>query len=93
MPQHWLVGVSRRTNEDIKKRLGIEQIYNLITSERWPYKTYQDFYHTRDKALMALLFLTASRITEVLSLKKEQFDFQADKNFIIIRNMILVKSY
>ena len=47
MPQPWLVGVSRRTNEDIKKRLGIEQIYNLITSETWPYKTNIDFYHSR----------------------------------------------
>lgn len=91
MPQPWLVGVSRRTNEDIKKRLGVEQIYNLITSETWPYKTNIDFYHTRDKALMALLFLTAGRISEVVSLRKEQFDFQADRNFIIIRNMILVK--
>jgi integrase len=89
--QPWLVNVSRRTNEDIKERLGIEQIYNLITSEIWPYKTERDFYITRDRALMALLFLTAGRVSEVLSLTKEQFDFQADKNFIIIRNMILVK--
>lgn len=40
---------------------------------------------------MALLFLTAGRISEVLSLTKEQFDFEADQNFVIIRNMILVK--
>lgn len=40
---------------------------------------------------MALLFLTAGRISEVLSLAKEQFDFEADRNFIIIRNMVLVK--
>ena len=91
MPQPWLVGVKRRTNEDIKKRLGIEQIYNLITSKTWPYKTQRDFYHRRDRALMALLFLTAGRISEVLSLTREQFDFEADGNFIIIRNMILVK--
>lgn len=91
MPQPWLTGVVRRTNEDIKKRLGIGQIYTLIVSETWPYKAEQDFHHTRDKALMALLFLTAGRVSEVLSLRKEQFDFEADKNFIIIRNMILVK--
>jgi len=91
LPRPWLVGVSRRTNEDIKKRLSLEQIYNLITSKSWPYKVGLDFYPIRDKALMALLFLTAGRISEVLSLTKEQFDFQADKNFIIIRNMILVK--
>ncbi len=91
MPQPWLVGVSRRTNEDIKRRLSLEQIYTLITSKSWPYKVGLDFYPVRDKALMALLFLTAGRISEVLSLSKEQFDFEADRNFIVIRNMILVK--
>ena len=91
MPQAWLVGVRRRTNEDIKKRLGLEQIYTLITEKMWPYKERKEFYFKRDRALMSLLFLTAGRISEVLSLTKEQFDTQADKNFIIIRNMILVK--
>ncbi len=91
MPQPWLVGVSRRTNEDIKRRLSLEQIYTLINSKSWPYKVGLDFYPIRDRALMALLFLTAGRISEVLSLTKEQFDFEADQNFIIIRNMILVK--
>jgi len=91
MPQPWLVGVSRRTNEDIKRRLSLEQIYTLTTSKSWPYKVGLDFYPIRDKALMALLFLTAGRISEVLSLRKEQFDFEADQDFVIIRNMILVK--
>lgn len=50
-----------------------------------------EYYELRDRALMALLFLTAGRISEVLSLTKEQFDFEADKNFLIIRNMLLVK--
>jgi len=80
MPRPWLVGVSRRTNEDIKRRLSLEQIYTLIISKSWPYRVGLDFYPIRDKALMALLFLTAGRISEVLSLTKEQFDFKADKN-------------
>ncbi len=91
MPRPWLVGVVLRTNEDIKKRLGLEQILRLITSETWPYRTNLAFYRTRDRAFMALLFLTAGRVSGVLSLRKEQFDFEADRNFIIIRNMILVK--
>lgn len=91
LPRPWLVGVKRRTNEDIKKRLGVEQIYSLITSKIWPYKERREFYYKRDRALMALLFLTAGRISEVLPLTKEQFDFQADRNFIIIRNVVLVK--
>jgi hypothetical protein len=91
MPQPWLVGVKRRTLEDIKARLGLEQIHNLITSKEWPYKTDWERYHKRDRCLMALLFLTAGRVSEVLSLTREQFDFEADRDFIIIRNMILVK--
>mgnify|MGYP001110564993 CR=1 FL=1 len=91
MPQPWLVGVKRRTLEDIKAHLGLEQIFNLITSKNWPYKTDMENYYRRDRCLMALLFLTAGRISEVLSLIREQFDFQADPNFIIIRNMVLVK--
>jgi integrase len=91
VPQPWLVGVKRRTLEDIKARLGLEQIFNLITSKTWNYKTDMENYYRRDRCLMALLFLTAGRISEVLSLTREQFDFQADSDFIIIRNMILVK--
>ena len=92
-PQPWLQGVHRRTLEDIKAHLGLEQIFNLITSKTWPYKINMDFYHRRDRCLMALLFLTAGRISEVLSLTREQFDFEADENFVIIRNMILVKRW
>lgn len=71
--------------------MGLEQIFTLITSKTWPYKTDMENYYQRDRCLMALLFLTAGRISEVLSLTKEQFDFDADPNFIIIRNMLLVK--
>jgi hypothetical protein len=50
-----------------------------------------DFYHARDRALMALLYLTCGRITEALSLKKSQFVMDEDPGFIIITNMIVVK--
>jgi len=33
MPQPWLETIKRRTLEDIKERLGIQQIYGLITCE------------------------------------------------------------
>ena len=91
MPQPWLVGVKRRTLEDIKEFLRPSQIYSLITAKTWPYKTQWNFYHARDKALMALLYLTCGRITEVLSLKKSQFVMDEDPDFIIITNMIVVK--
>jgi integrase len=91
MPRPWLIDVRRRTNEDIKKRLGLEQIYSLIAGKTWPYKQQREVYYKRDRALMSLLFLTAGRISEVLSLTREQFDCEADRNFVVIRNMILVK--
>jgi site-specific recombinase XerD len=73
MSQPWLVGVKRRTLEDIKEFLRPSQIYRLITVETWPYKTQMEFYQARDRALMSLLYLTCGRITEVLSLKKSQY--------------------
>jgi len=67
------------------------EIYEIITSKSWPYKTNKEFYESRDRALMALLYLTCGRITEVLSLTKKQFDLESEPNFVIIRNMIVVK--
>ena len=91
MPQPWLIGIKRRTLEDIKEFLRPTQIHQLITRKTWPYKTKFDFYYARDRALMALLYLTCGRITEVLSLKKRQFVMDEDPDFIIITNMIVVK--
>lgn len=91
MPQPWLIGVKRRTLEDIREKLSPAQIYELITAKTWPYKTELEFYHSRDRALMALLYLTAGRITEVLSLRKKQFQLDLDPDFLIITNMIVVK--
>jgi len=81
----------KRTLKDIKERLRPEEVYQLITMKTWPYATNQQFYHTRDRALLALLYLTAGRISAVLRLVKRQFDFDADPDFIIIRNMKVIK--
>jgi integrase len=83
--------VKRRTLEDIRRKLSPSQIYTLITVKTWPYKTQQNFYHARDRALMSLLYLTCGRVTEVLSLKKSQFQLDMDPDFVIIVNMIVVK--
>ena len=90
MPRPWLIGVKRRTLNDVYF-LRPSEIYELVTSKSWPYKTNREFYESRDKALMALLYLTCGRITEVLSLKRKQFDLESEPNFVIIRNMIVVK--
>jgi integrase len=81
----------KRDNENIESRLRPREIYELITSKTLPYKTEGKFYQSRDRALLALLYLTSGRITEVLMLKKSQFDFETDKEFIIIRDMKVVK--
>ena len=91
MPQPWLIGIKRRTLEDITEFLRPSQIYRLVIAKTWPYKTRMDFYNARDRALMALLYLTCGRITEALSLKKSQFVMDEDPGFIIITNMIVVK--
>jgi len=89
--QPWLQGVSRRTLRHIKRTYTPEEIYQLITSRSWPYRTWAPHYHKRDRCFLALLYLTAGRICEVLSLKRSQFDLKADPQFIIIRNMITEK--
>jgi integrase len=85
-----LIGIKRRTLNDVYF-LRPNEIYEIITNKTWPYKTNKEFYEKRDRALMALLYLTCGRISEVLSLKKKQFDLESEPDFIIVRNMIVVK--
>ena len=46
---------------------------SLIASEGWHYKSRQEFYLTRDRSLVALLYLGDFRISEVLPIIKKQF--------------------
>lgn len=62
------------------------QIYRVIHRGTWPYKTRQGFYHTRDLALAALLFLTSGRINEVLRVRKNQIiPDPEDPDFMIVQ--------
>ena len=79
----------KRTLKDIDKWLNAEEIYKLITARTWPYKQTPDFYKTRDRALMALYFLTGGRNNEVVKLKKAQFIVQ--KEFVVIKGMHISK--
>jgi integrase len=81
----------KRGNVNIESRLRPREIYELITSKTLPYKTDEEFYQVRDRALLALLYLTAGRISEVLMLKKSQFDSETETDFIIIRDMKVIK--
>lgn len=87
----WLQGVGRRTLKDVRRTWSPQEIYDLITAKTWPYKQNWPFYHCRDKAFLSLLYLTAGRVGEILSLIRSQFDLEADQDFIIIRNMLTEK--
>jgi hypothetical protein len=50
-------------------------------------------YDKRDRAFFAALFLTGGRVSEVLSLRKSNFEVRPDKNAILVRNMRLLKRY
>jgi integrase len=89
-PQPWLVGVKRRTLDDVVFQRPSE-LLDMIKSKSWPYKINKEFYECRDRALISLLYLTCGRISEVLSLSKKQFVFDEEPDFVVIRNMIVVK--
>lgn len=84
-------GTDRRTLKDIEEWLKPEEIYDLITSKSWHYKTDIEFYQKRDKALMSLYFLTGGRNNEALRLRKRNFDQISDPQFILLKGMYISK--
>lgn len=90
----WLKGKreKRRRLKDIKRFVEPNTIYNIIIEgESWPYTSEQaEYYKKRDRALLSLLYLTAGRINEILSLNKSQFDF-SDSEFIVIKDFVISK--
>lgn len=81
----------KRTLKDIEEWLNPEEVYHLIISKTWPYKKKLAFYRKRDRALMALYFITGGRNNEVLKLKKSNFDLTSDPQFSIIKGMYISK--
>ncbi len=83
----------RRTLDDIDNEIQPEDVYQMITEgPTWPYKVNnKQEYVTRDRALCSLIYVTAGRISEVLSLKTSNFFFGMDKDFIYILNMEIHK--
>ncbi|MGA2682063.1 MAG: hypothetical protein ABSF44_09725 [Candidatus Bathyarchaeia archaeon] len=63
----------RRTLAMIDRYPAPEEIYQTIMSTEWPYKKDKDFYVARDRALAALLYLIAIRISEAKRLTRQQF--------------------
>lgn len=64
----------RKTLEQIKSYPEPEELYTeLMASQGWKYQDRKDFYLTRDRSLVALLYLGDFRISEVIPLTKKQF--------------------
>jgi integrase len=73
-------GRARRTLADIELYPQPQELYEAIMgSEGWPYKVNRDEYLRRDRALVALLYLCALRVSEALRLRKSQFRILEDR--------------
>lgn len=90
MPLAWLKDVKKRAVENEREFLSFPELYEVITRNKWNYKTNVEVLQKRDMALMCVLALSGLRISEALLLKKEQFT--ESKDFIIIKNAMTVKN-
>lgn len=85
--------MARRTLKNISYYPSPQELYGrLISNKGWEYKVNKEFYEKRDKALIALTYLLATRISETLRLKKSQFEYDEENNRFVIRGIQLSKS-
>lgn len=83
---------ARRRLADIERYLEPEQIYSMIVTARpWPYRRRVEHHQKRDRALLALLYLSGLRISEALRIKKSQFDLACDPDFVVVRDVKISK--
>jgi site-specific recombinase XerC len=74
----------RKTLADIQYYPRPQELYDqLIASKGWKYQTRKDFYLTRDRSLVSLLYLGDFRISEVLPLTKQ--NFQTEENYVLVK--------
>jgi len=82
----------RRTLKDIPYYPDPKEIYDAImASPGWPYRNKNPRLIARDRALVALLYLTGLRVSEALRLTKRQFT--EHEGYILIRSIKLSKSH
>lgn len=83
--------MSRRTLKFIDHYPTPRQIYETIMFHQgWPYKTNREYYAKRDRALCAITYLLAARISEILRLKRSQF--YVEKARVIVQKIELSKT-
>jgi len=66
-----------------------EELRETVESVNWGYKTNQDLYRLRDRAIVCLLILSGLRVSEAVQLKKLQF--RVYKKKIILANVKTLK--
>tara|TARA_Y100000310_G_C20675633_1_gene812856 strand:- start:2350 stop:2964 length:615 start_codon:yes stop_codon:yes gene_type:complete len=83
----------RRTLADIEQYFPPRHMYNIIMKNKgWDYKHHIETYQERDRALIAVLYLAALRISEGLRLKVYQFSTNEEFNRIEISGILLSKA-
>jgi integrase len=85
---------SHRVLADIPRTLDPEELYEALTSAPgWDYKDPDtaEVYHSRDLALLALIYIGALRISEALRLRKSQFTYLKKRRAWVIRGVKLSK--
>lgn len=83
-------GMGRLTLSHIKEYPTPTILYkDLMLSPGWDYKTNMQRFQMRDRALASLLYLGDFRISEVLSLKKEQFTIHED--YVHVKSVLVGK--
>lgn len=80
---NWRKYVRLNVEEFVEEWIGWEPLISLIGHAK----------NERNKAFLATLFLTGGRVTEVLSLRKENFEIREFEGLIVVRGMRLLKRY
>ena len=82
----------RRTLKYIQHYPKPREVYeSIIFGDQWPYKTNVEYYKKRDRALAAITYLLAARISEVLRL--ETWQITIENNRVVVERIELSKSF
>lgn len=85
--------LSRKTLAQIPYVPEPETIIKVLENADYGYSRNLEEYIIRDKSLVALTYLCATRISETLRLSKHQFKFNVNSSFILIESIELSKSF
>lgn len=88
----------KRSMRDVPPFIGWNKLLSVVNAcNQLPYDIYhKDYCIERDKALFTTLFLTGGRVSEVLALESDNFDYDIhDKHddYCIVQNMLYLKRF